>query len=622
MFHDAPVEKNGTVTPAPSSEPAAVVSPASQETVQFPPVASAPADPAHKPALAPSKPKTVLPQEDTVLENGSVPSKPPQLPSRDNTLQAPTLPPRKRKPFFWKRDRSGTTNSTMSIASRSNGSSTANFDLLLSRMTANQESLTKIKEISNGDGLKELSARFEAIRAELEPQIKERQSEESSTGEPVEEGIDWDLWEQVVNDYITLAKNSPVELSLAIAQGIPAEFRGIIWQVITGSKSNSLEELYVSIVLEDSPHEKAIRRDLSRTSFIKSADPESLYKVIKAYSLFDPEVGYTQGMAFVTVPLLISLHEAEAFGMLVKLMKDYGLREFFLPEMPGLHLRLYQFDRILEDTLPDVHIHLARQGVRSNMYTSQWFLTLFAYKFPLQIVQRIFDVVIAEGIEALLRFAVGLMKRNAATILSLEFDHVLTFLKDHIFDYYVEEGATAADGGPEYRVNDLVADAYDVKILPVQLKKYENEYIELHCLEQERIKEVEDLRNMNGQLTQRIKRLETTVADLTNEHLTVTNELAHERTKTAKLDDENEELRAAKASLEASLEGIGENGAVEFAKMKIENQQLHETKIRLENQLTNLERELAETREKFEGLDDEHSKLKVRWEDLKKALQD
>lgn len=93
---------------------------------------------------------------------------------------------------------------------------------------------------------------------------------------------------------------------------------------------------------------------------------------------------------------------------------------------------------------------------------------------------------------------------------------------------------------------------------------------------------------MNGQLTQRIKRLETTVADLTNEHLTVTNELAHERTKTAKLDDENEELRAAKASLEASLEGIGENGAVEFAKMKIENQQLHETKIRLENQLTNL----------------------------------
>lgn len=181
----------------------------------------------------------------------------------------------------------------------------------------------------------------------------------------------------------------------------------------------------------------------------------------------------------------------------------------------------------------------------------------FAYKFPLQIVQRIFDVVVAEGIEALLRFAVGLMRRNASTILSLEFDTVLTFLKDNIFDYYLIEGSHALDGGPEYRVNDLVADAYDVKVLPIQLRKYENEYIELHRLEQERVKEVEDLRSANGQLNQRIRRIETTVADLTNEHLSVTNELAHERIKTAKLEDDNEELKAAMATLEKALAGYG-----------------------------------------------------------------
>lgn len=581
VFHDASVEKDsirGVDTPSRSEEGYAIESssPKSQETVQFPSVLLSESS-SHNDQTTPNASSALSPPP-------LPPNHPPAVPLRENAPSGPPLPPRKRKPFFWTRDRSSTTNSvasTSEILTRSargtSFSSTANFDLLLSRMDANLESVEKGKISGQpSDGLVDLKSRFEAIRAELEPvqekkhqELLQRQNHGLTSAESIDlasaEDVEWELWQQVVNDYSTIAKGNPVELSLAIAQGIPQEIRGIIWQIISGSKSLSLEELYTSIVLEDSPHEKAIRRDLSRTSFIKNADPESLYKIIKAYSLFDPEVGYTQGMAFIAVPLLISLEESEAFGMLVKLMKDYGLRDFFLPEMPGLHLRLYQFDRILEDTIPDVHIHLARQGVRSNMYTSQWFLTFFAYKFPLQIVQRIFDVVVAEGIESLLRFAVGLIRRNAATILSLEFDSVLKFLKDNIFDYYVISGSTSADGSPQYRVNDLVADAYDIKILPITLKKYENEYTELHRIEQERVHEVEGLRSANGQLTQRIRRLENTVADLTSEHLAVTNELAHERVKTAKLEDDNEELSARKATLEKQLASLGEGGAEEVS---------------------------------------------------------
>lgn len=34
--------------------------------------------------------------------------------------------------------------------------------------------------------------------------------------------------------------------------------------------------------------------------------------------------------------------DEEAFGVLVRLMHSYGLRGHFLPEMPGLQLRMYQ----------------------------------------------------------------------------------------------------------------------------------------------------------------------------------------------------------------------------------------------------------------------------------------
>lgn len=128
--------------------------------------------------------------------------------------------------------------------------------------------------------------------------------------------------------------------------------------------------------------------------------------------------------------------EEESFCLLVRLMKGYSVRQLFLPEMPGLHLRLYQYDRLIEEHLPAVHVHLARHGVRSHMYASQWFLTLFAYKFPLSMVVRIFDIVVAEGLEAILRFGVAVMKRNAETVLELEFEKCLEFLQTGLFDVY------------------------------------------------------------------------------------------------------------------------------------------------------------------------------------------
>ena len=43
--------------------------------------------------------------------------------------------------------------------------------------------------------------------------------------------------------------------------------------------------------------------------------------------------------------------------------------------MPSLQLRLYQFNRLLEDNLPLLHMHLVRVGIKSSMYASQWFMT-------------------------------------------------------------------------------------------------------------------------------------------------------------------------------------------------------------------------------------------------------
>ena len=118
-------------------------------------------------------------------------------------------------------------------------------------------------------------------------------------------------------------------------------------------------------------------------------------------------------------------------------MKDYDLRSLYLPDMPGLHMQLYQLDRILEDHLPAVHIHLGRAGVTSSMYASQWFLTMFAYKFPMPLVVRIFDVLIVEGLDAILKFGIALMRKNAEIIMTkTTLESLLDYLKEGLFLSY------------------------------------------------------------------------------------------------------------------------------------------------------------------------------------------
>lgn len=64
----------------------------------------------------------------------------------------------------------------------------------------------------------------------------------------------------------------------------------------------------------------------------------------------------------------------------LKSSQQYDLRTHYTPEMPGLQMRMYQFDRLLEELLPVLHVHFVRKGVKSSMYASTWFLTLFTHR--------------------------------------------------------------------------------------------------------------------------------------------------------------------------------------------------------------------------------------------------
>jgi hypothetical protein len=179
-------------------------------------------------------------------------------------------------------------------------------------------------------------------------------------------------------------------------------------------------------------------------------------------------VGYTQGLAFVVAALLLNvgsrsfdsswqMPDEEAFCVLVRLMTSYNLRSHYLPDMPGLQLRLFQLDRLLEEVLPLLHTHLVRKGVKSSMYASQWFMTLFSYRFPTSLVSRVFDIVLAEGIEAMFRFSLALLKKSETRLVELEFEDILAYVQGDLFELYRRDE-------DDWRANEFVQDAYDVRM--------------------------------------------------------------------------------------------------------------------------------------------------------------
>ena len=131
-------------------------------------------------------------------------------------------------------------------------------------------------------------------------------------------------------------------------------------------------------------------------------------------------------------------------------MEHYDLRSCFLPDLPGLHLRIYQFQNLLSKHLPGLTAHLETLQVEP-LYVSQWFLSFFAVTCPLPMLLRIYDVILTEGAsETLMRVALSLMRRNESKLLKCtEFEDVMSLLLSRaLWDTYESN----ADG----LVNDFV----------------------------------------------------------------------------------------------------------------------------------------------------------------------
>ena len=280
-------------------------------------------------------------------------------------------------------------------------------------------------------------------------------------------------WRRLLKN-CTLSDDSPPDESPTISRntikrgmrtGLPDCMRRQAWTTITGVSAviRHREGDYKSLVrtatrlLEKEQHYKAIQgviqRDLRRTfphhclfyqpSENSAADnsqavtPDgllSLRRVLYAYSLYDNEVGYCQGMNFIAAMFLTFLSEEEAFWLLVAVMREepYYMRDLFAEDMAGVHEALHVADKVIEKFLPRLHTHFANENIHISMYATQWLMTVFTSTFPFDLVSVVWDSFIVEGWKPVYRVMLALLELAEPKLLQLDMEGILSHMRDDI----------------------------------------------------------------------------------------------------------------------------------------------------------------------------------------------
>ncbi|KAF5866339.1 hypothetical protein ETB97_012505 [Aspergillus alliaceus] len=256
-----------------------------------------------------------------------------------------------------------------------------------------------------------------------------------------------------------------------VRKGIPSEYRGAAWFFYAGgyehlNRNPGLYDQLVKQAMETPSNDdkEHIERDLHRTfpdnihfkpestdgigisvassgsSNLKHGSVtvetqmiQSLRRVLYAFALHNPQVGYTQSLNFITGLLLLFLPEEKAFWMLHIVTSVYlpGTHEISLE---GANIDLWILMVLLKDSTPHIYNKITGFAPGKSktppltvdsrlpditLGLTNWLMSLFIGTLPLETTLRVWDVFFYEGSKTFFRASLAIFKACERDILTV-----------------------------------------------------------------------------------------------------------------------------------------------------------------------------------------------------------
>ncbi|KFR17839.1 USP6 N-terminal-like, partial [Opisthocomus hoazin] len=233
-----------------------------------------------------------------------------------------------------------------------------------------------------------------------------------------------------------------------IYKGIPLQFRGQVWSLLLDvpKMKEEMKDFYDKLKCQargSSPDIRQIDLDVNRTyrDHIMFRDrygvkQQSLFHVLAAYSIYNTEVGYCQGMSQITALLLMYMNEEDAFWALVKLLSGpkhamHGM---------GFHVTCARHYLIFVSIFKLLHFLQDSQDMSTSFYTTKWFFQCFLDRTPFTLSLRIWDIYILEGERILTAMSYTILKLHRKHLMKLQMEELVEFLQDSLAkDFFYED---------------------------------------------------------------------------------------------------------------------------------------------------------------------------------------
>ncbi|XP_006130262.2 TBC1 domain family member 30 isoform X5 [Pelodiscus sinensis] len=220
--------------------------------------------------------------------------------------------------------------------------------------------------------------------------------------------------------------------------GIPKEWRRKVWLTLADHYLHSIainwdKTMRFTFNDQSNPDDDSmgiqIVKDLHRTGCSSYCGQEAeqdrvvLKRVLLAYARWNKSVGYCQGFNILAALILEVMegNEGDALKIMIYLIDKVLPDSYFVNNLRALSVDMAVFRDLLRMKLPELSQHLdmlqraankeSKGGYEpplTNVFTMQWFLTLFATCLPNHTVLKIWDSVFFEGSEVILRVALAI----------------------------------------------------------------------------------------------------------------------------------------------------------------------------------------------------------------------
>jgi len=122
-----------------------------------------------------------------------------------------------------------------------------------------------------------------------------------------------------------------------------------------------------------------------------------LRRILRAYAVYNPRVGYCQGQGPVASTLLMHMTAEEAFWTMAQIIDIYGFSGYYSEGLISLKIDFLVLNACLKKFSKSSYMFLTKHQICPELFMTDWFMCAFARQLPWICVLRLWDLLFLEG---------------------------------------------------------------------------------------------------------------------------------------------------------------------------------------------------------------------------------